>query len=222
MKKDIWITSGPPLAFCVFALLIVAGCDNQHHRVMEQPLRGEAPTTQSINLDAYLKLKLAYTAKGSQVKPWRSLYHVNEGDDRRSHMLCLVSFDNRWAWIGELTSFKTKESTWDWVARYRLARGPAVDQELGIPDILAERSKIIGGVKYGMTVAQLIGKKGVHFKAADHQEPGTYTLFFNDVVVTVRGWRPGTKEGRVVRAEPMTEHIKQYNWLRDLPYEDEK
>ena len=133
----------------------------------------------------------------------------------------IVSFDDRWAWVGELTSYRNKQSVWDWVARYRLTRSPAVDKELGIPGIIAERSKVIGGVRYGMTVTQLLDSKGMHFKAADHQEPGTFSFYFDDVVVTVKGWRRGTKEGQVVRAEPMQEHIQRYNWLRDLPSEDE-
>lgn len=222
MKKDIWITSGFPIPFCVFTFLIVTGCSSQYHRVMEQAVRGAAPTAQIINLDAYRKLKSEYTAKGEQVRPWRSSYRVREDDNWRSHTLCLVSFDNRWACLGELTSYRNMQSVWDWVARYRLARSPAVDQELGIPSILAEHSKVIGGVKYGMTVAQLLDRKGMHFKAADHQEPGTFTFLFNDVIVTVKGWRHGTKEGRVVRAEPITERFQHYNYFRDFPYEDEK
>jgi hypothetical protein len=192
---------------------------------MEKSVHGTAPTARIINLDAYRKLKSHYIARDMQkdihVKPPRFVYRIKEDDHWRSHMLCLVSFDNHSAWVGELTSYGSKQSTWDWVARYRFARSPAVDKELGIPGIIAERSKVIGGVKYGMTVAQLLDSKGMHFRAADRQEPGTFSFFFDDVVVTVKGWRRGTKEGKVIRTEPMTEHIQQYNWLSDLPYEDE-
>lgn len=186
-------------------------------------LSGPPPTAQTIDLDTYRKLKSAYLAKGGQVSPpGHVTYRTVEDDDWRSHMLCLVSFDDRWATVGELTSYKSKQHGWEWVASYRIARNPAVDEEFGIPDIVAKRSRVIGGVTYGMTVAELLARKGMHFKAASHQMPGACSFFFEDVIVTVKGWRPGTQEGSVVRVKPVTEFTQQYKWLGELPYEDER
>ncbi len=59
------------------------------------------------------------------------------------------SFDDSFAWVAVVTQYKS--IAWNWEERYKLRRSAETDEELGIPEILKERQKVIGGVRHGMT-----------------------------------------------------------------------
>jgi hypothetical protein len=187
---------------------------------LERPLfRDAMPPAKQISLEEYRKLKAEYIRKSERWRPGGSLrYHIREADDWRTYSLRLESFDDDNVWVAELTQYKSKG--WDWVARYQLDRSPHVDEEFAIPQILQGRSRVIGGVKYGMTVDEVIAKKGGHYKINWHAEAGSAHLVYDDVKVSVRQWSPPRGGGRVVDVEPTTNRTMEF--LKDVPYEDEK
>jgi hypothetical protein len=139
------------------------------------------------------------------------------GDAWRYYRLTLDDFDDATASLALLTQYKSR--AWKWTARYRVKRSPEADKELGIPQILQERAEVIGGVKWGMAVRDVLAKKGKHYKVSHHAMLGSADLIYDDVKVSVRDWFPGTDRGWVVRVEPTTEQMKES--LKDRPYEDQ-
>jgi hypothetical protein len=196
---------------------------HQHHTVLEildrPEFRDASPAAATeISFEKYTKLKAEYARKHGHYRPGNAvMYRRKEGDDWRGYSLTLESFDDDSVWIAELTQYKSKG--WDWIARYRLERSPEVDEEFRIHQILEERSRVLGGVKYGMAVDEVLAKKGRHYKRKIHAEGGSADLIYDDIKVSVRGWR-GPGSGRVVGLEPATEQMKEF--MKDIPYEDEK
>ena len=195
----------------------------QRHTVLEildrPAFRDAVPAVTEISFEQYTKLKEEYALRHKHYKPGYAItYRRKEGDDWRGYWMTLESFDDDSLWIAELTQYKSKG--WDWIARYRLERSPEVDEEFGIHQILEERSRVLGGVKYGMAVDEVLAKKGRHYKRKVHAEGGSADLIYDDIKVSVRGWRPGSGKGRVVRVEPTAERTKEF--MKDVPYEDEK
>jgi len=195
----------------------------QRHTVLEildrPAFRDAAPVAKDITFEAYRNLKAEYARKHEHYKPGYAItYRRKEGADWRGYWLTLESFDDDSIWIAELTQYESKG--WDWIARYRLERSPEVEQEFRIHQILRERSKVLGGVKYGMAVDEVFAKKGTHYKRNVHAESGSADMIYDDIKVSVRGWRSGSGKGRVVGVEPTTEQTKEF--MKDVPYEDEK
>jgi len=187
--------------------------------ILDRPLmRDTMPADKEISWEEYCRLKTGYTQKNNRWKPGYALtYRLKEGDEWRGYWLTLESFDDQTVWIAELTQYKS--TGWDWVARYRIKRSPQVDEELSIAQIFEYRSGVIGAVKYGMTVSEVLAKKGRHFKVNHHAEGGSADLVYDDVKVSVRGWW-SNREGRVVGVEPTTKQTLEF--LKGRPYEDER
>ena len=195
----------------------------QRHTVLEildrPAFRDAAPVATEISFEKYGSIKAEYAEKNEHYEPGYAItYRRKEADDWRGYWLTLESFDDDSVWIAELTQYKSKG--WDWIARYRLKRSPEVDEEFGIHHILEERSKVLGGVKYGMAVDEMLAKKGKHYKVNHHAASGSADLIYNDVKVSVSGWEPGSGKGRVVSVEPTTERMKEF--MKNVPYKDEK
>ena len=188
--------------------------------ILDRPaFRDAAPGAREMSFEEYTALKAEYARRHEHYKPGYAItYRRKEGDGWRGYWLTLESFDDDSIWIAELTQYKSKG--WDWIARYRLERSPEVDEEFRIHQILEERSRVLGGVKYGMAVDEVLAKKGRHYKRKVHAEGGSADLIYDDIKVSVRGWRPGSGKGRVVRVEPTAERTKEF--MKDVPYEDEK
>jgi hypothetical protein len=188
--------------------------------ILDRPaFREAAPDAREMSFDEYLALKAEYARKHEHYQSGYAItYEQKEGDDSRSYWLELESFDDDSLWIAELTQYKSKG--WDWIARYRLERSPVVDKEFGISGILEARLKILGGVRYGMAVDEVIAKKGKHYKVLYHAEAGSAYLYYDDVKVSVRGWSGRSGGGRVVGVEPIEERMREF--MKSFPYEDEK
>jgi hypothetical protein len=177
------------------------------------------PAEKKITLDEYKKIKNKYISSNEHWRPgFAFTYRTKEGDEWRAYYMTLVSFNSKNAWIAELTQFKSKG--WDWIAVYNLDRCDEVDKDFAIAKIEEGRSKVVGGVGYGMSVADVIQLKGKHFKVHQHAEEGSANLVYDDVNINVRRWSPGDNTGRVVGVEATSNQTKEY--MKDIPYEDEK
>ncbi|KPJ52272.1 MAG: hypothetical protein AMS16_06610 [Planctomycetes bacterium DG_58] len=183
------------------------GPDSAYHELGGRYIVGKAPPAKRISLKAYTALKAKYALPEAR--------RTREGDGWRSYDLILDSFDKTTATVAVVTQYKSKG--WNWVHRYRLERGEEADRALGIPEVLAARARVIGGVKYGMTLRQVFAKKGLHCKVNRHAAPGSVTFIYDDVVVHVQGW-DGRAKGRVVSVAPATDAVKED--ARHLPYLD--
>ena len=188
--------------------------------ILDRPAFREAmPAGQRITLREYEGIKDKYIRNNPAWRPGFALtYRVREEDQWRGYWLALVSFESARATIAELTQFQSRG--WDWIAVYHVDRCSGLDGDFAIGQILADRARVVGGVQYGMRAAEVIQRKGQHFKVHNHAESGSATLVYDDVRVGVRQWHPGTDRGRVTRVEPTTDQIKAY--MKDIPYEDEK
>lgn len=177
------------------------------------------PAPQVVSLEEYRRIRDRYIANDPAWRAGSALtYRMPEGEQWRTYLLALVSFDRTRATIAELTQFQSKG--WDWVAAYQVERCSEIEADFGVERILAERARVIGGVRYGMSVAEVIRRKGRHFKVSLHAEEGSARLVYDDVAVSVRQWHARSDTGRVVGVEPVTEDL--VNWVTDVPYEDEK
>jgi len=187
---------------------------------LDRPAFREAmPWAKEISLQEFMTLKATHIERhGSWSPKYAVTYRQREGDDWRSFWLALESFDDDSVWVAELTQYKS--GVWDWIARYRVPRSPEVDEEFGIHRILAKRSKVLGGVRYGMTAQHVVAVKGGHFKINRHAEGGSADLVYDDVIVSVREWFPPRGRGRVVGVKPTTEGRR--HGVKDMPYEDER
>jgi len=183
------------------------GPDATRHEGDGRTIAGEAPPARSISVKAYVALKAKYALPEERRK--------REGDGWRTYDLILESFDDTTATVAVVTQYRSKG--WNWVHRYTLERGEEADKALGIPELLAARARVIGGVKYGMTLRQVFARKGLHCKINRHAAGGSATFIYDDVAVHVEGWdnRAG---GRVVSVTPATDGVKE--GARDLPYLD--
>jgi G:T-mismatch repair DNA endonuclease (very short patch repair protein) len=193
------------------------------HVVMEmldRPAFPEAmPAAEPMKLEQYQTLRDKCVSGNPAWRPESAFtYRVEEGGQWRSYWLALVSFDRARATIAELTQFQSRG--WDWIAVYHVDRCDEIDADFGIDRILTERAQLIGGVRYGMSVADVIHRKGAHFKVNHHAEAGSGDLVYDDVSVSVRDWWPGVDRGRVVRVAPMTDSVAVS--MREVPYEDER
>jgi len=171
---------------------------------------GDPPNAAPLTLEDYRVLKAEYARPENRRK--------KEGESWRSFTLTLVSFDESTAVVGVLTQYRSK--AWTWVKRFEIKRTAEADEELGIKRILAERAAAIGGVRYGMSVDEVIALKGQHYRVNHHQAGGSADLLYDDVKVGVRDWHPREKGGRVVSVEKATDEMKEH-W-KDLPYENER
>ena len=68
-----------------------------------------------------------------------------------------------------------------------------------------------------MAIAEVIKKKGRHYKINSHQAMGSAHLVYDDVTVDVRNWWSDAK-GRVVHVEATTDRMKEF--MKDIPYHD--
>ena len=171
-------------------------------------VEGAPPQAKDIILQDYKELKLKY----SKIENRR----VKEGDSWRTYDLTLVAFDEEWAWLAVVTQFKSK--SWEYVERYRLRRNLEVDEEVSIPQIIEKQTKVVGGIKYGMSITDVFKKKGKHYKVNHHQAAGSADIVYDDITINVRDW--WGQKGRVVDVKPTTEQMKKF--MKDTPYEDEK
>jgi len=188
--------------------------------ILDRPaFRDTMPPAKQISLEDYRIIKEKYQNNNENWQPGFALtYRTKEGDAWRGYWLALVSFDDSSVWIAELTQYKSKG--WDWIDRYHLDRCSEVDKDFNIAQISKERSRVVGSVKYGMSVTEVIQLKGKHFKVNHHAESGSADLVYDDVKVSVRQWWPGNNTGRVVGVELTTNHTREY--MKSIPYEDEK
>ncbi len=188
--------------------------------ILDRPAFREAmPVAQGISPEQYRQIRDKYTTNNPAWRAGSALtYRVREGDEWRTCWLALVLFDRTRATIAELMQFRSKG--WDWVAAYEADRSSEIEADFGVERILAERAKVVGGVQYGMSVADVIGRKGRHFKVSLHAEEGSARLVYDDVAVGVRQWHAGGDAGRVVGVEPVTDEFAAE--MKDIPYEDEK
>jgi hypothetical protein len=185
----------------------VVSNEQQLHTVLEildRPgMRDSMPAASRISYQEYIELKDKYAHKHENYKPGYAItYRQKEGDSWRSYWLTLESFDDDSIWIAELTQYKSRG--WDWVSRYQIEQSPEANEEFKINEILEERSKVIGGIKYGMLVSELIAVKGNNYKVNLHAEGGSADLIYDDIVVSVRQWWPGSELGRVIRVKSIT------------------
>jgi hypothetical protein len=180
--------------------------------------RAAMPPEKKITLEEYRKLKNKYISRHESCYPDFFIYRIKEGNEWRTYDLILVCFNNKNAWIAEMTQFHIKGE--DWVALYSLDRCDEVDKDFAIAKIIEERSKVVGGVHYGMSVADVIQLKGKHYKIGTPPpaEMMTSIIFYDDVTISVRERSP--VEARVVRVEPTSNKTKEY--MKDIPYQDEK
>jgi len=177
---------------------------------------GTPPPARPISLAEYTAIKLEYArAHGDRDAKYALVYEVGEGGSKRGYWLTLAAFDDERVWVAELTQHKSK--AWNWIALYVLARNVEVDKEFQIAEILHERTKVLGGVQCGMTVDEVLARKGNHFKVHHHQVAGSASLVYDDITVSVRDWH-GTN-GTVTRVEPTTDDMRDF--IRHIPYEDE-
>jgi len=188
--------------------------------ILDRPaFRAAMPPEKKITFEEYRKIKNNYISNNER---WRSgfafTYRTKEDDGWRGYWLALVSFDSKNAWIAELTQFHTRG--WDWIALYNLDRCDEVDKDFVIARIEEERSKVVGGVQYGMSVADVIQLKGRHFKVSNHAEEGSADIVYDDIKITVRQWWAGSNTGRVVGVEATSNQTNEY--MKNIPYEDEK
>jgi hypothetical protein len=188
--------------------------------ILDRPgFRAAMPPEKKITLEEYRKIKNKYISNNERWRPgFAFTYSTKEDDEWRGYDMSLVSFNSKSAWIAELTQFKSKG--WDWIALYNVDRCDEVDKDFDIAKIADERSKVIGGVWYGMRVADVIQLKGKHFKVHNHAEVGSANLVYDDVNISVRQWSSGDNTGCVVGVETTSNQIKEY--MKDIPYEDEK
>ena len=182
------------------------------NELAERYIAGDPPATTEIDIKQYRKLKTEYP---QQLYEKRKPEHSQQ-ENQSAHDLVLDSFDESSAWVAVVTQSRS-EKVWHWEKRYKLRRDAETDNELGIPQILKTRQEVIADVKYGMTVAEVIEKKGRHYKVNGHQLAGSAHLVYDDVTVDVRNWWTDAK-GRVVHVEATTDRMKKN---LDLPYADE-
>jgi hypothetical protein len=149
--------------------------------------RAKMPSAKEITFAEYIKLK----AKSA---------------GRADGRFTLESFDDNHAWLADIIQSK-KSKGWEWTDRYVLPRDEQVDAEFNIKGILEERAKGIGGVRYGMSVADVIALKGNSHNQIPRAEDGSSYLMFDDVKVRVRGWSPGERKGRVVGVEAINDAV---------------
>lgn len=173
-------------------------------------LLGDPPAARDLSLQEYKALVAKHSLKENRF--------VREGGDWRAYELVLDSFDDTWAFCGLVTQHKSK--AWTWVERYRLRRSTETDTALSLPEIIARRTKSVGGITYGMSVDQVIEQKGRHFRVNYHQAEGSADFVYDDVKVSVRDWWPSRNTGRVVSVEPTTDLMRKN--MDRMPYEDEK
>ncbi len=179
---------------------------NERHIVLEmidrQLMRDTMPESKKITLEDYIKLKERFIRKKENYKPGYALtYTEKSGNKPGSYWLTLESFDDNWVWIAELRQYKSKG--WDWITRYQIERNSQVDEEFQINGIIRERSKVVSGIKYGMSVGEVISMKGEPKQINQHQELGSADLIYDDIIVSVRQWWPGRDTGRVIRVQPI-------------------
>lgn len=194
--------------------------------VMERPgIAKDRPEPRDISLAEYREIKQDYIRKNERWTPGHALtYRVREPGETepgrwRNYELTLDSFDQTHAWVAELTQYGGKFGSQDWVARYRLERSAEADSELGIPRIIEERARVVAGVRYGMSVDEVIALKGRHYRSLRVQEGGSGALVYDDVTVSFRD-RWSHRNGRVVRVDATTDRTKDH--MSGTRYEDEE
>ncbi len=188
--------------------------------VLRSPHLLEArPKSKDISLAEYSKLKQEYIRRNEHWRPGSALtYDVRTWrGDRRGHWLTLDSFDETHAWVAELTQYRSKG--WDWVVRWRLMRSTEADAELEIPRILEERARVVAGVRYGMSVAEVFALKERHYRSHPCQAAGSGYLVYDNVRFSVTGWWSDSK-GRVGGVEATSDRTKEY--MKGTRYEDEE
>jgi len=180
--------------------------------------RDAMPPGKKITLEEYRKLKNKYISDKENWRPgFGFTYRTKENGKWREYQMALVSFNSKTAWIAELTSIHIKAG-WDWIALYNLSRCDEVDKDFAIAKIVEERSKVVGGVQYGMSVADVIQLKSKHYKVGTPADVGTSILVYDDVTIRVRQRAHG--DNRVVQVTPTSNQPQEY--MKDIPYQDEK
>ena len=149
------------------------------------------PVAETMSLEEYLTLKEEYIQKRGRAGDYALIYREKEEGEWRVFWLMLDSFDSSYAYIGEITQYKSKG--WDWIKQYKIKRSPDVDRELRITEIINKRSQVIGGIKYGMSVKDVLRIKGKPQKVITHARGGTRTWIYDDAKVSV--WDYDGKEG---------------------------
>jgi hypothetical protein len=169
---------------------------------------GDPPDAKEIDLKEYRELKTKNLPKENR--------SVGQGDNEPARQWVLDSFDESSAWVAVVTQYRSQK-VWNWEKRYKLRRNAETDEELRIPQILKERQEVIAGVKYGMTVAEVVAKKGRHYKVNGTQVAGSAQLVYEDVTIDVVDWWTD-KEGHVLHTEATTDRMKEF--MKDVPYHD--
>jgi len=166
-------------------------------------MRDTMPEPKVITFEEYIKTKDKYILKMRNYKPGYALtYEEKSGDKPGGYWLTLESFDDKWVWIADLRQYKSKG--WDWIGRFQIERNSQVDEEFQINSIIKARSQIIGGVRYGMPVGEVISMKGEPKEINVHQEGGSADLIYDDVIVSVRQWvQRNNTTGRVIGVKPI-------------------
>jgi hypothetical protein len=159
-------------------------------------IAGERPVAVDLSLDEYLKLKEEYIRKRGRAGDYALTYREKEEGDWRKFWLMLAGFDDSYAYVGEVTQYRSKG--WDWVKRYKLERDSRVDAELGIKEIIRELSQVTGGIKYGMGVKDVLRIKGSPVRVIPHAAGGSEEWIYEDIKVFV--WDCDDKDGGWVRA----------------------
>lgn len=124
--------------------------------------------------------------------------------DKMPH-LWLVAFDESSADVGWVVRTGRRNMGLQCNRVYRLARSHAVDDALHIPQAIEQRTRVIGGVYYGMTVRELFAKKGRPHNESACRIAGHALLYYADVRVDVRRYPYGGDGGRVVYVRPARE-----------------
>ena len=148
----------------------------------------ERVPVKDISLAEYLKLEAEHKKHKRQT-------FKTTGSVRGIPNFGLVAFDETTAEVALLIQ-PERSKVWKCLARYRLKRNAKVDKALYIDRRIEERTRVIGGVRYGMSLEEVYGKKGQPDSRRPFQLEGSGGLVYPDVIVHY-GRHEATGEPRV-------------------------
>jgi len=145
-------------------------------RLSRREWQGAIPDFKEITFEQFQELKKKYKY------PLRT--NIKLGKDWRSYALTLESFDESFVDFALLMQYKSKG--WQWLERYKLIRDKSKDEETGVSNVIRRLRKRMGGIEVGMTITEVIQKKGKHFKI-NYGSAGPCHLVYDDITIHVYG-----------------------------------